>query len=126
VTIEPSDFFQRVPIGADAYILSHIMHDWSEDQCLTILGHVRKVMNPAGRLFIVELVLASGDAPHPGKFLDMVMLTQTGGEERSETEYGQLLAKAGFRLGFRDDAAVGRSGDGGKVPCSESSCHSCG
>jgi predicted MarR family transcription regulator len=48
-------------------------------------------------LLIVEMVLAAGDAPHPGKILDMVMLAQTGGEERSEAEYGLLLAKAGFR-----------------------------
>jgi O-methyltransferase domain len=40
----------------------------------------------------------SGDAPHPGKVLDMVMLQQTGGEERSEAEYGALLDKAGFHL----------------------------
>ena len=97
VTIEPGDFFQNVPVGADAYILSHIIHDWNEDQCLTILGHVRKAIAPAGRLLIVEMVLADGDAPHPGKILDMVMLAQTGGEERTGAEYGLLLAKAGFR-----------------------------
>ena len=79
VTIEPGDFFKSVPAGADAYILSHIIHDWDEDQCLTILGHVRKAMNPAGRLLIVEMVLPSGDAPHPGKMLDMTMLVQYGG-----------------------------------------------
>ena len=98
VTIEPGDFFQRVPTGADAYILSHIIHDWDDEQCLTILGHIRKAMNPAGRLLIVEMVLPAGDAPHPGKMLDMVMLAQTGGEERSEAEYRLLLANAGFRL----------------------------
>jgi len=98
VTIEIGDFFQHVPTGGDAYILSHIIHDWNEDQCLMILGHVRKATKPAGRLLIVEMVLASGDAPHPGKILDMVMFSQTGGEERSEAEYGHLLSKAGFRL----------------------------
>src|SRR5262249_46380713 len=76
VTIEPGDFFQRVPDGADAYVLSHIIHDWNEDQNLTILGHVRKAIPPSGRLLIVEMVLAAGDAPHPGKILDMVMLSQ--------------------------------------------------
>ena len=38
VTIEAGDFFQTVPVGGDAYLLSHIIHDWNEDQCLTILG----------------------------------------------------------------------------------------
>jgi hypothetical protein len=31
--------FERVPAGGDAYLLSHIIHDWNEEQCLTILGH---------------------------------------------------------------------------------------
>jgi hypothetical protein len=98
VTIEAGDFFKTVPTGGDAYILSHIIHDWNEEQCLTILGHCRKAMKPNGRLLIVEMVLPPGDAPHPGKILDMVMLVLTGGQERTEAEYVHLLDNAGFRL----------------------------
>jgi len=98
VTIEPGDFFKNVPTGADAYILSHIIHDWDEDQCLTILGNVRKAMNPASRLLLVEMVLPLGDTPHPGKMLDMTMLVSMGGQERTEVEYGTLLSKASFQL----------------------------
>ena len=57
VTIETGSFFERVPAGGDAYLLSHIIHDWSEEQCLTILGHCRGAMRPDGRLLIVETVL---------------------------------------------------------------------
>jgi tRNA A58 N-methylase Trm61 len=57
VTVEAGDFFRSVPSGGDAYILSHILHDWNDDQCLTILGHCRKAMKPDGRLLIVEMVL---------------------------------------------------------------------
>ena len=98
VTIEPGDFFETVPAGGDAYLLSHIIHDWNEDQCLTILGHCRKVIKPDGRLLIVETVLPTGDTPHPGKVLDIVMLVIPGGQERTEAEYASLLGKAGFRL----------------------------
>jgi hypothetical protein len=98
VTIEPGDFFKTVPAGGDAYVLSHIIHDWNEEQCLTILGHVRKAIKPEGRLLIVEMVLPAGDAPHPGKMLDLVMLVIPGGQERTEAEYAPLLTKAGFRL----------------------------
>jgi hypothetical protein len=55
-------------------------------------------MNPHGRLLPVEMVLPSGDTPHPGKMLDMVMLIVPGGQERTAAEYGALLDKAGFRL----------------------------
>ena len=98
VTIEPGSFFERVPAGGDAYVLSHIIHDWSEEQCLTILGHCRKAMGPGGRLLIVETVLPEGNTPHQGKLQDLVMLVFPGGQERSEAEYKDLLRKAGFRL----------------------------
>ncbi|WP_334519283.1 methyltransferase [Bradyrhizobium sp. AZCC 2230] len=98
VTVEPGDFFQSVPSGGDAYVLSHVLHDWNDDQCITILGHCRKAMKPDGRLLIVEMVLPPGDVPHPGKILDMVMLVLIGGQERTEVEYARLLDKAGFGL----------------------------
>ena len=98
VTIEPGNFFESVPAWADAYILSHILHDWNEDQCLMILDRVHKAMNAAAHLLIVEMVIPPGDAPHPGKMLDMTMLVQMGGQERTADEYEILLSKGGFRL----------------------------
>ena len=98
IAIEPGSFFESVPAWADCYILSHVIHDWSEEQNLTILGHCRKVMTPESKLLIVEFVLPSDNSPHPGKILDMVMLTVAGGEERTQEEYGALLAKAGLRM----------------------------
>ncbi len=97
VTIEGGSFFDAVPAGGDAYLLSHIIHDWSEEQCLTILGNCRKAMKPTSRLLIVEMVLPADDTPHPGKLLDMVMMVLPGGQERTAAEYAPLLAKAGFR-----------------------------
>ncbi|MEP6916654.1 MAG: methyltransferase, partial [Acidobacteriota bacterium] len=98
VSIEHGDFFERVPSGGDAYILSHIIHDWNEAQCLTILGHCRQAMRPDSRLLIVEFVLPAGNTPHLGKLADMVMLAMPGGEERTAQEYATLLGKAGFSL----------------------------
>jgi O-methyltransferase domain/Dimerisation domain len=98
VRIEPGDFFESVPGGGDAYILSHIVHDWNEEQCLTILHNCRKAMKPGAKLLIVESVLPEGNTPHFGKLLDMVMLAMTGGEERTAAEYGALLARAGLKM----------------------------
>ena len=98
VRVESTDFFKSVPAGGDAYLLSHVLHDWTEDQCLAILGNCRNAMKSDGRLLIVETVLPAGDTPHPGKLLDIAMLVIPGGQERTEEEYGTLLAKAGFRL----------------------------
>lgn len=98
ITIESGSFFDRVPEGGDAYMLSHIIHDWSEGQCLTILGNCRKVLKKDGRILLVEMVLPEGDTPHPGKILDIMMLVGPGGQERTAEEYGVLLEKSGLKL----------------------------
>jgi O-methyltransferase domain/Dimerisation domain len=98
IRIQAGNFFESIPIGGDAYLLSHIIHDWSEAECLTILGNCRRAMKPDSRLLIVEMVLPDGDTPHPGKILDINMLAVTGGQERTEPEYRALLDKAGFQL----------------------------
>ncbi len=44
-------------------------------------------------------MIPAGNDFHPGKLLDLVMLTFTsGGLERTEVEYQALFARAGFRL----------------------------
>jgi hypothetical protein len=98
VTIVHGSFFQSVPEGGDAYILSHIIHDWTEAQCHTILGNCRKAMKKGAKLLIVEFVLPEGNTPHFGKLTDMVMLTLPGGEERTANEYRTLLDDAGYTM----------------------------
>jgi hypothetical protein len=98
IRFESGSFFESVPSGADVYMMSHIIHDWSEEQCLTILRNCRAAMGPKSRLLIIEMVIPAGNAPHPGKSTDIVMLAVPGGQERTEQEYCVLLAKAGFRL----------------------------
>jgi len=98
VTIQAGSFFESVPGGADAYLLSHIIHDWNEQQCLVILSHCRRAMRPTSRLLIIEMVLPPADTPHPGKMLDLTMLVGPGGQERTEEEYAALLEKADLRL----------------------------
>jgi O-methyltransferase domain/Dimerisation domain len=98
ITLEPIDFFTSIPDRGDAYLLSHVIHDWSEDECLTILRNCRTAMKPASRLLIIEMVLPPGNAPHPGKMLDLAMLVMPGGEERTADGYAMLLARAGFEM----------------------------
>ncbi len=99
VEFDPGDFFERVTTGADAYILSHIIHDWDDARSIKILGNIRRAMAPGGRVLLVEMVIPEGNAFHPGKLLDMVMLACTpGGLERTAAEYQALLAKAGLRM----------------------------
>jgi hypothetical protein len=98
VETKSGSFFETVPAGGDAYLLSHVIHDWNEEQCLTILGHCRSAMKATSRLLLIEMVLPDGNTPHPGKMLDMMMLVGPGGQERTAAEYRTLLEKAGLRF----------------------------
>ncbi len=52
-----------------------------------------------GKLLVVEDVIPSANQPSIGKLLDLEMLLMTsGGRERTETEFRELLAAAGFQL----------------------------
>ncbi|KAF0245410.1 MAG: O-methyltransferase family [Planctomycetota bacterium] len=91
-------FFESAPQG-DAHILKHIIHDWSDEQGVTILRHCRAAMPRDGRVLLVEVVIPEGPEPHFGKLLDLEMLAMTqGGRERTAGEFRELLGKAGFKL----------------------------
>jgi hypothetical protein len=92
------DFFVAVPAGADAYIMKHIIHDWDDARALQILGNIRKVMKPNGRVLLVESVITPGNGPDFGKLLDIEMLVSPGGKERTAAEYDELFARAGLKL----------------------------
>jgi O-methyltransferase domain len=99
LVVQGGDFFREVPVGADAYLLKHIIHDWGDDACRTILGHIRAAMAPGGRVLIVEQVIPPGNTPFPGKLLDLNMLVMTeGGRERTAEDYAALLDSAGLQL----------------------------
>jgi len=97
-TISEGDFFKAIPEGHDCYILAHVLHDWSDDLALSILQSCRRAIPRQGRLLIVEAVLPEGDIPHHGKLMDLLMLTVTGGVERTRQEFSSLLNAAGFTL----------------------------
>ncbi|WP_238537803.1 methyltransferase, partial [Zavarzinella formosa] len=94
---EGGDFFLAVPAG-DLYVMKHIIHDWADDKATTILRNCRSAANPGAKLALVEMVIPPGNDPSPGKLLDLEMLVIASGKERTEAEYAQLLAGAGWKL----------------------------
>lgn len=96
--VTAGNFFKEVPADQDAYILAHVLHDWTDEQALTILRNCRRATPRHGRLLIIEAVLPPGDAPHPGKLMDLLMLTVTGGVERTACEFAALLTASEFKM----------------------------
>lgn len=92
------DFFESVPEGGDLYLLKFVLHDWDDEHSVAILKNLRRSMASDGKLAVVEIVLPPHNEPHVGPLIDLNMMVMTGGNERTEEEYRDLLAKAGFRL----------------------------
>jgi len=99
VDIRSGSFFDSVPEGGDAYLLSNVIHDWDDDASTRILDNVRAVLPPEGRLLLVEVLM-----PEPGyhsptvKLMDLNMLVLCGGKQRTEAEFGSLFDGAGLTL----------------------------
>ena len=94
------DFFAGVPAGGDAYLLRSILHDYDDERAARILRACRAAMPAGGRLLVIEQVVAGGgeSGEWMTTFLDLQMLILLGGRERTEAEYRELFAAAGFRL----------------------------
>lgn len=92
------NFFEAVPSGGDAYILSNVIHNWDDDQAVSILHNCYQAMDERGRLLLVEMVLSGKEEPALARLVDMTMLVLIGGRERTEQEFSKLLARSGFKL----------------------------
>lgn len=92
------DFFVSVPSGGDAYLLKSVLHDWEDDKCELILKNCHKAMGPESRLFIVEIVLQPKDRSVYANCMDLLMLTVTGGKERTLDSFKEMLDRSGFVL----------------------------
>jgi O-methyltransferase domain len=91
-------FFESVP-AADSYILKSVIHDWDDASAVRVLSKCAASMRrDKGKVILLEMVLRPGNDPDLGKWVDLEMLMMAGGRERTETEFGELLAKAGLRL----------------------------
>jgi hypothetical protein len=92
------DMFQSVPAGGDVYILKSILHDWNDDESVQILRNCRQAISTHGKLLHIGEVIKPSNEPDFAKWLDLNMLVQLTGRERTEPEFRELYAKAGFRL----------------------------
>jgi len=96
IELAGGDFFDSVPSGGDVYVLSMILHDWSDIEAATILRNVRQAMDPAGKILVIDTVIPDGNTAHFGKLMDIVMLACFTGRERTEAEFATLFESAGL------------------------------
>jgi len=92
------DFFKSFSLSGDVYILKSVIHDWSDEQAISILKNCRGSINKENRLLIIERIIPPGNKPSPAKIMDIVALVNLGGQERTLSEYEGLLKSSSFKL----------------------------
>jgi hypothetical protein len=103
-TTQSGNFFETIPSGGDVYLLKQILHDWNDEQALTILRTCRKAMSETSRLLIIEMFPRPvGQTPPEGfppfiGFLQLQMMVLFGGKERNEQDFKALLEQADLQL----------------------------
>ena len=91
------DMFETVP-RADAYILNQILHDWPDDDCRRVLSNVHEAAPEDGRLFVRERIVSEDD-PEPTMIdMDIWMMMEMGGLERTQREFETLFESGGWTL----------------------------
>lgn len=85
-------------IGARAYYLRLIFHDWPDHKAIEILTHLKEAMGASSYLLIDDTVLSEQGAPWKAAFLDMTMMAQLGAQERTRPEWESLLDRSGFKI----------------------------
>ena len=99
-SVVSGDFFLSVPAG-DVLLLKSIVHDWDDDRAAAVLSRCREAVSDGGRLLLVEPVLSDGfgaDESAAPFLIDLNMLVNTGGRERTRADFEALCTRSGFML----------------------------
>ncbi|GAA1986402.1 methyltransferase [Amycolatopsis minnesotensis] len=91
-TVVPGSFFDPLPAGADAYVLSDILHDWDDDHARKILTRCREAATPDGTVVVIE------PGPGVGTAMNLFMLMCFNGKERTIAELTALATDSGLSL----------------------------
>jgi O-methyltransferase domain len=90
------NFLEAVPEGGDLYIISYVLMDWSNEDCITILKNCHRAMASGGKLLMIEPVVGSRKEQTIAHFVDTIMLLETFGRIRDREEWKDLLRNSDF------------------------------
>lgn len=96
ITILGRDLFSNWETSADVVILARVLHDWDDERALLILRQAHAVLRSGGRVVIIEMMREEESSA--GALCDLHLLSVTGGEERTEEAYINLLHRAGITV----------------------------
>ncbi|MCJ1354648.1 MAG: hypothetical protein MMC33_004637 [Icmadophila ericetorum] len=94
------DFMTEQPIkGAKAYYLRNILHDYPDAICLTILANLKSSLSPSSSVILIdEMILPNTGIHWHQAQLDIGMMAGLAAVERSESQWRELIARAGLKI----------------------------
>ncbi|KAF8079201.1 S-adenosyl-L-methionine-dependent methyltransferase [Lyophyllum atratum] len=109
VSFTPGNFLatsldqSRIPCGQPTYLIRHVLHDWTDDQVLTILTNVRQAMvaspgpDPNAKLIVCEMLLRDSSSRFV-RTTSMQLMALNNGVTRTEAQMVKLVEKSGFKI----------------------------
>lgn len=98
IDLVPGNFFENIPVKADVYLVSRVLHDWSDEECVLILKNIAASAHSDIRIVIGEFVIGEPNVPDFGVIADLIMMSLLSGEERRMSEFEAILNAAGFEM----------------------------
>jgi demethylsterigmatocystin 6-O-methyltransferase len=99
IKVMAHDFFTPQTIKcAKVYYFRTVLHDWSDDNCRTILKHTREAMAADSVVVVDEIVLPLTGATLKQMNSDLTMMAIIGAMERTREQWAGLLESSGLRV----------------------------
>lgn len=104
VTTSAQSFFDRLPPGADLYVLKSVLSDWPDREAIAILTRCADAarataavdpLHASGRIILLNGVTPDASGPPPPELL---MLVLVGGKQRTLSEFRALAHAAGLEI----------------------------
>ena len=84
----------------DVILIRAVLHNWSDEDCITILSNLRKAVGTANvKLSIVDILFTEYDPVQPKYLLDLMMkLLFQNAKERYQFQWDAVISAAGFKI----------------------------
>lgn len=93
------DFLKSVP-AFEVYTIKWVLHDWKDEDALTILRNIRNaiVPGPKSRLVVLESILSDGQMGRLSRYGDINMMMTANGQERTEKQWRKLAEQSEWKV----------------------------
>jgi hypothetical protein len=85
-------------LGAHAYFLHQILHDYADEPCRKILQQIKPAMESKSKILVNEVILPEQGTHWLTTSLDLGVMTCLAARERTEEQFAALFASVGLEM----------------------------